>query len=254
MLSALFTAASGMTAQQAAIDIVANNLANVNTTGYKGSSARFQDLLYTTLQRPVVTGANPPQIGQGVRAAAAEPQLQQGTLQQTDSPLDLALSGEGWFTVSPDAAGNQRYYTRDGSLHEDAQRYLVTAQGYYLLGDDGNRIRIPAGASQIAVSPDGDLSCTVNGQPVAITRLGIVQFTNPPGLEKAGHNLYQASADSGQIVQSEATVEQYHLEASNVQVGDELVNLITAQRAYELDSRAVQTADEMLQIVNNLRR
>ncbi|MGB9792465.1 MAG: flagellar basal-body rod protein FlgG [Thermacetogeniaceae bacterium] len=265
MLRALYTAASGMIAQQFNIDTISHNLANVNTTGFKRVRAEFQDLLYLNITRPVAPqeGATGSPVGLslglGVRVAGTQGIFEQGNLQQTSNPLDLALSGPGFFVVR--GANEEEYYTRDGSFKLDAEGNLVTTDGYFVQGD-GGKITIPADATNISVAQDGTISYVKAGEtePTQAGKLRIVQFANPAGLERIGRNLYRATAASGEAQQVDnskgqsVSVEQGFLESSNVQVVEEMVNLITAQRAYELNSKAVQASDEMLSIANNLRR
>lgn len=253
VILSLYTAAAGMNAQQFHIDTISNNLANVNTTAYKRARPEFQDLLYLTVRRPVApqtpVGLN---VGLGVYPAASQTIFQQGDLQPTENPLDVAISGRGFFVVR--GPSGEVYYTRDGSFKRDSSGALVTS--------DGNRVEV-AGArplpdtDSIIITRDGRLTFMDDqGNEVDAGSLVIVQFDNPAGLEKVGHNLYRASTASGAANRSLAgsSIEQGYLEASNVQVVDELVSLITAQRAYELNAKAVQASDEMLSIVNNLRR
>ncbi len=265
MLRSLYTAASGMTAQQFNIDTISHNLANVNTTGFKKVRPEFQDLLYLTINRPVApergAGGSPVglSLGLGVRAAGSQAIFEQGNLQPTSNPLDLALSGPGFFVVKD--PNEQLLYTRDGSFKLDAKGNLVTTDGYYVQGDGGN-ITIPPTATEISVARDGTISYLAPGEtkPGSAGKLRIVQFANPAGLDRLGRNLYRATAASGEAQAVDkttgrsVTVEQGFLESSNVQVVEEMVNLITAQRAYELNSKAIQASDEMLSIANNLRR
>lgn len=265
MLRSLYTAASGMVAQQFNIDTISHNLANVNTTGFKKVRPEFQDLLYLTINRPVApeTGAGGSPVGLslglGVRASGSQTIFEQGNLQPTSNPLDLALSGPGFFVVK--GPNDEELYTRDGSFKLDADGNLVTTDGYYVQGD-GGEINIPSGATDINVAKDGSISYMNPGdtEPVSAGKLTIVQFINPAGLDRIGRNLYRATAASGEAQAVDettgrsVTVEQGFLETSNVQVVEEMVNLITAQRAYELNSKAIQASDEMLNIANNLRR
>lgn len=265
MLRALFTAASGMTAQQFNIDTISHNLANVNTTGFKKVRPEFQDLLYLTIRRPVAPGeegGGPPvglNVGLGVRAAGAQTMFQQGNLQPTGNPLDAALTGPGFFVVEGVDEGEE-FYTRDGSFKLDAEGNLVTSDGYLVSID--NKEKIPPEAQEITISRDGTITyLTPEGSDFQDAgKLVIVNFFNPAALEKVGHNLYRATPASGEAQTLEdqlgktVTVEQGYLESANVQVVEEMVSLIAAQRAYELNSKAIQAADEMLQIANNLRR
>ncbi|MGI6405902.1 MAG: flagellar basal-body rod protein FlgG [Syntrophaceticus sp.] len=261
MLRALYSAASGLVAQQFNIDTISNNLANVNTTGYKKIRPEFQDLFYSRLQRPAAERGEPPLgllVGHGVRPSGSQSLMDQGNPQKTDNALDVALMGRGFFVVSEDREGLNRFYTRDGSFRQDADGDIVTSDGYYVLSENWNVINIPGSAQEISIDRNGLISYTLSGDDQAINagRLGVVRFANPVGLAREGHNLYQVTAASGnpQAGTADSTVEQYYLESANVQVVDEIINLITAQRAYELNSKAVQAADEMLGIANNLRR
>jgi flagellar basal-body rod protein FlgG len=260
LLRSLYTAASGMTAQQLHIDTISHNLANVNTTGFKKVRPEFQDLLYLTLRRPTSgetegeEAGSGLEIGLGVRASGTQTLFQQGNLQPTENPLDLALSGPGFFLVRD--ADDEEYYTRDGSFKLDSEGNLVTADGYTVDGADP----IPAGAANITFAKDGSVSyLDEDGEEQSGGQLTIVQFPNPAGLEKIGHNLYRATAAAGEQIEvdedsRQVTVEQGYLESSNVQVVEEMIELITAQRAYELNSKAIQASDEMLSIANSLRR
>ncbi len=222
-------------------------------------------MFYTSLQRPAAEQggqalASPMGllVGHGVRPSGSQSLMDQGNPQKTDNALDAALMGRGFFVVSEDREGLNRFYTRDGSFKQDAGGDIVTSDGYYVLSDNGDVINIPGGAQEISIARDGLISYIMPGDDEAINagRLGVVQFANPVGLAREGHNHYQVTAASGdpQASIADSTVEQYYLESANVQVVDEIVNLITAQRAYELNSKAVQAADEMLGIANNLRR
>ncbi|KUK36585.1 MAG: flagellar basal-body rod protein FlgG [Clostridia bacterium] len=261
MLRSLYTAASGMTAQQFHIDTISHNLANVNTTGFKRVRPEFQDLIYLAIRRPTAPeaeGAGRPvglEIGLGVRTAGTHTIFQQGNLQPTENPLDVALSGPGFFVIR--GPGDEEYYTRDGSFKLDAEGNLVTTEGYRVEGVES----IPAGAADISIARDGSVSyLDEEGEEHPAGKLAIVRFANPAGLEKVGHNLYRATAASGEAREVDGdsgeavSVEQGYLEASNVQVVEEMVKMITAQRAYELNSKVIQASDEMLSIASNIRR
>ena len=261
MMRALYTSATGMIAQQFNMDVISNNLANVNTVGFKKSRADFQELLYQTI-RPagatVAEGAQSPaplQVGLGVRPVTTITQFSTGAIQKTDQPLDLAIQGDGFFKIqTPSGIA----YTRDGAFKLDAQGALVNDDGFKLQPD----IRIPADAKSVTVGKDGTVS-VVQGAQAAATQVGqitLVRFTNPAGLMHIGGNAYQASDASGQPVEGTPGTEAFGsigqgtLEMSNVQVVEEMVNMITAQRAYETNSKAITTADEMLSTANNLKR
>jgi flagellar basal-body rod protein FlgG len=262
MMRGLWTAASGMTAQQTNLDIIANNLANVNTAGFKKSRADFQDLVYQTMWAAgsaTGDGAKVPtglQIGLGVRPAAVQKVFTPGSFSRTGNPFDLAIEGDGFFSVTtPDGT---LAYTRDGAFKPDDTGRLVNSDGYVLSPE----VTIPAGATNITVGPDGTVTVTMPGQtdPVQVTRIQVTRFPNPAGLSSIGHNLYAPSGASGTPMtgdpgtQGLGTIAQNTLEMSNVAVVEEMVNMIVAQRAYETNSKAIQAADDMLQMANQLRR
>lgn len=258
----LFTAASGMMANQFLVDTIANNLANVNTTGFKKTRVNFQDLLYQHL-RPagtsLTTGISVPtgiSVGHGSRVAATEKIFSQGDFRVTENPLDLVIMGRGFFQIQQE--DGTIAYSRDGSFKIDETGQIVTADGLPLLPN----ITIPQDATELSVGRDGQVSVRIAGQ-TAVTQLGQIQlaiFVNAAGLVADGNNLYTESDASGppQVVvpgeNGSGTLLNGVLEASNVQIVEELVNLIIAQRAFEVNSRAVQTTDEMLQTANNIRR
>lgn len=262
MIRALYSSSSGMQAQQMNLDTIANNLANVNTTGFKRSRVDFQDLLYQTFRAPgapdaqgttIPTGI---QVGQGSRPVATQRLFSQGDFQQTDNPLDLVIEGDGFFQVTrPDGT---TAYTRAGALKRDGTGRVVTSEGHVLQPN----IVIPAEARNITIGSDGTVSVTLAGQtaPQQIGQIQLAQFLNPAGLLAIGRNLFLPSEASGTAVigtpgsQGLGTLTQGFLELSNVKVVDEMVAMITSQRAYEASSRAIQTADDMLGISNNLRR
>jgi flagellar basal-body rod protein FlgG len=262
MIRALYTAASGMNAQQANIDNVAHNLANVNTTGFKKSRVEFEDLVYqeirtagsaasATTEAPVGL-----EIGLGTRAVATARNFSAGNMQSTGAPLDLAIDGAGFFQVGlPDGTTG---YTRAGAFHLDAQGAIVTAEGYAVQP----QITVPPNATSVTISRDGIVSATVAGQ-TATQQLGTLElatFSNAGGLRPMGGNLFTPTSASGDPetgapgTDSRGTLTQGFLEDSNVSVVEEMVNMIVGQRAYEANSRVVKAADEMLGQVNNLVR
>jgi flagellar basal-body rod protein FlgG len=262
MIKAMRTAAAGMTAQQMNIDVIANNLANVNTTGFKRSKIEFQDVLYQKIRSAgteSAAGSTVPidlEVGYGTRPVATQRYFSMGQLQITGNPLDVAIEGNGFFQVQlPDGT---TAYTRDGSFKLSADGQVVTSDGFFLQPN----ITIPADATDISVSADGIISVTVPGsaQPQELGQLEMAKFINPEGLGAIGHNLFLASVASGQPVLGNPSVEgfgrinQGALELSNVEIVDEMVNMIVAQRAYEINSKAIQTSEEMTQIANNLKR
>ncbi|HVP34989.1 MAG TPA: flagellar basal-body rod protein FlgG [Steroidobacteraceae bacterium] len=254
MEPALWAAKTGLDAQQTQMTVTANNLANVNTTGFKKSRAVFDDLLYQNLSQ---VGANTSQntqsptglnVGTGVRVVATEKNYTQGSTNNTGNALDMAIQGRGFFQVlQPDG---QIAYTRDGSFQLNAQGQLVTAAGYQVQP----AITIPTGAQSVTVAADGTITVTLAGQstPQTVGTLQLADFINPAGLQDVGGNLAVESASSGTAVTGNAglngmgTVLQGSTEASNVNVVEELVNMIETQQAYEMNSRAVETTDQML--------
>ncbi len=262
MIRALWTAASGMMAQQLNIDTISNNLSNVNTTGFKKNRAEFEDLIYQTTAEagtPVASGLTLPtgiQVGLGVRPSATQKLFMQGNIYQTENPLDIAIEGDGFFQVTlPDGT---IAYTRDGSFKLDADGNIVTSDGYFIEPP----ITIPQNATSISISPEGVVSVKVPGQVAAqnVGQIQLARFVNPAGLKAVGDNLFKETDASGApIVANPGTngmgnLRQGFLEASNVQVVEEMVKLITAQRAYESNSKSIQTADDMLRIANGLKR
>lgn len=255
MIRALHTAATGMDAQQQRIDVIANNLANVNTTGFKKSRADFQDLLYQNTKVPGTSasqGVAAPigmQVGTGVRTASTHRSFSTGDLAQTGNQFDVAIEGRGFFQISmPDG---QQAYTRSGNFEIDQQGQLVTPDGYLLEPS----IAIPPGATAVTIAADGTVSATIAGETAAteVGQLQLVDFVNPGGLESIGRNFYKATTASGdpQInppgLQGLGTTAQGFLEMSNVKVVEEMINLISSQRAYEINSKVIQASDEMLQ-------
>lgn len=260
MIRSLWIAKTGLDAQQTNLDTISNNLANGTTTGYKRVKPMFEDLLYQTIRQaggPTNGQAQSPsglQIGAGVRTAATERVHIQGALNQTQNPLDLAIYGKGFFQISmPDGS---TAYTRDGNFTRDANGQMVTQQGMVLAPG----ITIPADATSIIISESGDVAVTLPNQ-VATQSVGAIQlanFINPAGLTAIGGNLLLETAASGAPQQGApgsngiGTVKQYFVEASNVNLAEELVSMIVAQRAYEINTRAVRASDDMLQRLGQL--
>ena len=262
MMRALWSAASGMKTQQDNMDVVAHNLANVNTYGDKKVRAEFHDLLYQTL-RPAGadSGADSQyptglQIGLGDRLAATQRIFTQGNLQTTGNPTDIAIEGEGFFRIEmPDGT---IAYTRDGSFKLDSNRRLVTTDGYPEA--DNITIEQDETSDSITISQNGLVSDVVNGQTNQVGQITIARFVNPAGLTAIGHNLFIESEASGAPLEGNpgddgaGRLQQSVLEMSNVQVVEEMVNMIVAQRAYESDAKAITTSDSMLEIANGLKR
>lgn len=262
MMRALWTAGTGMQAQQANIDVIANNLANVNTTGFKKSRTDFQDLMYQTIRAAgASTGPDTQlpsgiQVGHGVRQVATQKIYTQGNFQNTGNPLDVVIEGEGFFQIAmPDGSIS---YTRDGAFKKDGQGRIVTSEGYLL----EPQITIPENALSISISGDGRVTAKIAGQNEAqdLGQIELARFINPAGLESTGRNLLKETAASGAPIRSNpgadgaGTLVQQYLEMSNVQIVEEMVNMIVAQRAYEINSKAITTSDEMLSQAANLKR
>ncbi len=254
MINSLWISKTGMEAQQTQLDVISHNLANVSTTGYKRANAVFEDLIYqnlrqvgsqTTEQSQLPTGLH---LGLGVRTVATSRNFMQGSLQQSNNNLDVAIKGNGFFEVTqPDGTIG---YTRDGSFQLDAQGRLVTSSGLPV----GDGITIPPNATGVSISADGAVSALLPGNPAPqpMGNLAMATFINPAGLEPRGQNLYVETAASGQPTGGTpgtnglGTVLQGYLETSNVNVVQELVTMIQTQRAYEMNSKAIQTSDQML--------
>jgi flagellar basal-body rod protein FlgG len=262
MIRALYTSSSGMQAQQLNLDAIANNLSNVNTAGFKRTRVDFQDLLYRTFPAPgtiSAQGATLPtgiQVGHGTRPVATQRIFSQGDFQQTENPLDLVIEDAGFFQIlRPDGT---TAYTRSGAFKKDGDGRIVTSDGFPLQPG----ITVPGDATSITVGSDGTVSATVPGQTEAqqVGTIQLARFVNPAGLIAVGRSMFVPTQASGDAVVANpgtdgmGTLAQGFLEMSNVKVVEEMVAMITSQRAYEVNSKAVQTADEMLSIANNMRR
>lgn len=271
MMRALYTAATGMLAQQTNVDTISNNLANVNTTGYKTERTEFKSLLYQTLQTRTTTanGEEKPvsaQVGLGTRVAATTSMYTQGSMLASESDTDFAINGEGFFSIQ--GADGETYYTRNGDFTwsiGNQGTILTTNDGNPVLDTNGRQIAVPAGVESSAMrfEQDGTIGYeTAAGNYVNMNQtIGLFQFNNPAGLEKMSDSLLAVTPASGNAINeattngiTRSTVRQNYLEGSNVQVADEMVNMIIAQRAYELNSKAIQAADDMLSQANQLRR
>ena len=260
MLKAFSTAATGMAAQQTMVDSIANNLANINTNGFKRSQVNFQDLLYLKMReagREVAAGITAPsglEIGSGVRMSSTTRVFTVGELKSTGRDLDVAIQGDGFLEVT--LPGGESRYTRDGSLQMNADGELVNAGGYQL----ASGITIPSDATSVGIEADGTVSVLAGDSNSVVGTIELVRFANPAGLTAEGGNLYRATEASGDAISGTAGENGYgallsqHLEKSNVQTVDELVGLIAAQRAYEINSRCVRVGDDMLQKLNNIIR
>lgn len=259
MNKAMWVAMTGLEAQQTRMSVISNNLANVNTMGFKRDRAVFEDLLYQTVRQPGAQSSQDTQLpsgmmlGTGVRTVATEKMHTQGNIVQTNNSLDVAVQGRGFLQVlMPDGS---LAYTRDGALQIDSTGQLVTASGYQIQP----AITLPDNAQSVTIGSDGTISVQIQGQ-ASPTQLGTVQladFINPAGLQPIGQNLFLETASSGSPstgnpgLNGLGTVVQGALETSNVNVVEELVNMIEAQRAYEMNSKAISTSDRMLQFVTN---
>jgi flagellar basal-body rod protein FlgG len=262
MIRALYTAASGMSAQQANIDTVAHNLANVNTTGFKKSRMEFEDLVYQQTKvpgTPTSTSTEAPvglETGLGTRPVSTARDFSSGNLRSTSGPLDMAIEGRGFFQIAlPDGT---TAYTRAGAFHRDAEGRMVTAEGHALQPE----MTIPENAVSVSISREGVVSAAIAGQtaPQQIGTLELAGFQNSAGLRALGGNLFAATTASGEPTTGApgndgiGTVAQGFIEESNVSVVEEMINMILGQRAYEANSRVVKAADEMLGQVNNMAR
>jgi flagellar basal-body rod protein FlgG len=260
MMRGLFTAATGMSCQQTTIDVIAHNLANVNTNGFKRSRINFNDLMYQNLRMAgasTASGGQLPagiQVGMGSKVVAVEKMFLQGDFSQTKNNLDMAIQGKGFFKLINN--GNE-VYTRSGAFKMDKDGYICDSNGNRLQPE----FAIPANTASITIEPGGKLVASgTDGKELGSVQIQLFDFPNPAGLQSMGENLFTTSDASGDAVQGNpgtdafGTILQGFLEMSNVDVVSEMINMIMAQRAYEIGSKAIQTGDEMLQMVNNLKR
>ncbi|GAA7828882.1 flagellar basal-body rod protein FlgG [Helicobacter pylori] len=262
MLRSLYSATSGMLAQQTHIDTTSNNIANVNTTGFKKSRADFNDLFYQAMQYAGTNTSNTTlspdgmEVGLGVRPSAITKMFSQGSPKETENNLDIAITGKGFFQVQlPDGT---TAYTRSGNFKLDEQGNLVTSEGYLLIP----QITLPEDTTQVNIGVDGTVSVTQGLQTTSnvIGQIILANFVNPAGLHSMGDNLFSITNASGEAIvgnpdsQGLGKLRQGFLELSNVRLVEEMTDLITAQRAYEANSKSIQTADAMLQTVNSLKR
>lgn len=260
MIRSLWTGTTGMHSQQLSIDVIANNLANVSTTGFKKSKADFQDLLYQTLKVPgsqTSTDTESPTgilVGLGVKPAAVTKVFTQGDLILTENELDVAIEGEGFLQV--EMPNGNTGYTRAGALQRDSDGRLTNSDGYPIIPS----ITIPDGAKDITISETGIISATIDddSEPTELGTIELATFTNNSGLSAIGKNLFEETASSGTATTGTpgedgyGTLLQTYLEGSNVNIVEELANMINTQRAYEINSKTIQTSDEMMQTTNNL--
>jgi len=262
MIRAMRTAATGMKAQQMNVDNIAHNLANVNTSGFKKSRVEFQDLFYQRSKlagSPTAAGVDSPaslEIGYGTTPVSTQRMFSQGELISTGNPLDMAIQGDGFFRIALPEGGEA--FTRDGSFKITAEGRLMTTDGYTLDPD----ISIPADASQVSISPDGVVAVTVGDDttPIPVGQVELVRFVNPAGLRASGQNLFKVTPSSGEAIPGVAGSEgfgrlaQGYLEVSNVNIVEEMIALIAAQRAYEVNSKSIKASEEMMSMANNLSR
>jgi flagellar basal-body rod protein FlgG len=262
MIRALYSAASGMNGQELQIDTIANNLANVNTNGFKRMRVDFQDLIYQTLLSPgTASGAGTEiptgiQVGHGSRGAATQRLFTQGEFKQTEAPLDLVIEGDGFFQIQNNDGSTA--YTRAGAFKLDGQGRVVTNDGLLMLPP----ITIPETVTEIAITKDGIISVRIPGsnEGQQVGTIQLARFANPAGLVAIGQNMFRETASSGRPqlgapgTEGFGSLLQGYLELSNVRLVEEMVNMIVAQRAYEISSKSIQAADEMLNVANNLRR
>ena len=255
MLRSLNTAATGMVAQQTRIDVISNNLANVNTTGFRRERAEFQDLIYQNLRTPGgqnADGSVQPtgiQLGQGTRLVSTMHIHAQGSMQQTESPLDIAIEGDGFFQIR--RPNGDIAYTRAGNLKTDPEGRVVTLDGFGLEPD----LILPQDTTAVTIAPDGLVSVVTSGQPNAqeIGQVQLASFQNPAGLQAIGRNFYLPTSGSGEAIVANpgqdglGTLAQGFLEGSNVQVVTEMIDLITSQRAYDVNQKVIEASDEILQ-------
>ncbi|MCL1826672.1 MAG: flagellar basal-body rod protein FlgG [Candidatus Cloacimonetes bacterium] len=262
MIRSLYTGATGMYAQQLNIDNISNNLSNTNTTGFKKTQLQFQDLLYQTIDeagmltssltvRPVELT-----VGNGVKPVSTFKVFTQGNMENTGNPLDMAIEGDGFFQIR--RGDGEMYYTRSGSFRVNDGGQLVPTDGYYLVPD----ITLPADTEAISITLDGIIQAKLynDTMPIELGQMELARFINPAGLKSIGGNRYQETTASGQpMLGTPATndmgaIQQRYLETSNVEIVEEMVNMIVAQRGYEVNSKTVRTAESMLEIAVNLKR
>jgi len=279
MILSLYSGASGMRNHQTRMDVIGNNIANVNTVGYKSQRANFQDLIYQMRRYPAypsdaLGSINPAQVGSGVSVASINLNMEQGAMQSTGRSLDLAIQGNGFFCVVDGSSGN-KFYTRNGvfiiGINSNSENCIVDSNGYQLTDESGNPITITGGNGQIgsiAISNDGTITAfDTSGEAMSSSnKIALFSFLNQEGLEKVGQNLYKetTNADTGETVSGVATVidtvgttstiNSGYLEMSNVNLTDEFTNMITTQRGYQANARTVTTSDQMLEELLNIKR
>lgn len=266
MLRSLYSGVSGMRGFQTKMDVIANNIANVNTTAFKSGRSRFQDMLSQTISSGQgstvggLGGINPQQTGLGVKVGAIDTMMTGGALQPTNRELDFAIEGDGFFAVSPDG-GTTKYYTRDGAFFRDNLGYLVNSNGDKVLDTDGKHILIDLEADSYSIDSTGLITTVTDGEPDDTDQIiGMTRFSNPEGLKKMGNSNYAVTNNSGEPEDGQAGVEGFgiirpgFLEMSNVDLANEFTEMIIASKAYSANSRSITTSDEMLQELINLKR
>ena len=273
MIRSLFSGVSGMKNHQVRMDAIGNNIANVNTTGFKSARCNFQDLISQILRSPsagdgATGGVNPAQVGLGMTVAGIANNMQQGALQTTGRVLDLAVQGNGYFMIKKNSgdADNAAFYTREGIFYVDNNGDLVNSNGYYVCDDGGAIIQVssdPATISSISISDAGLINVT-DSAGTSTKQIGLGSFPNETGLAKAGQNLYQASIASGAVAMNipgtadtavaNTSINSGYLEMSNVDLTDEFTTMITTQRGYQANARTITTSDQMLEELLNIKR
>ncbi len=273
MLRSMYSGVSGMRGFQVKLDVIGNNIANVNTVGFKANRVMFKDILSQTMAgatAPVegeMGGVNPRQVGLGVTIAAIDTLHTPGSAMTTNNPLDLRIDGDGFFVVSPSGDAEEVYLTRAGNFYIDANRQLVNADGLFVLSVDGGPIQIDEGITSITIAQDGSvMGIDEDGAVVTIAQIGLARVVNPGGLEKIGGNLYRLTANAnpdgelGELLPPNSAEDGTgaiiagQLEMSNVELTNEFTEMIVAQRGFQANSRIITTSDEILQEVVNLKR
>lgn len=263
MIRAMYSAVSGLKNHQTKMDVIANNIANVNTTGFKSSSVKFQDVFSQTLKNATagttdIGGINPVQVGVGVRVGAIDTNFTQASTETTGNRLDVSIEGDGFFVVQD---GTDNYFTRDGSFKIDNDNNLVNANGLFVLDEDGDRIDTED-YTEISINSNGEVTgLNSSGVEQTIAQIGLAIFPNPSGLAKAGGNLYTETQNSGAYTDSvlpgtsgTGYLRSGELELSNVDLANEFTSMITTQRGYQANSRIITTSDSMLEELVNLKR
>ncbi|MDD4334571.1 MAG: flagellar hook-basal body complex protein [Desulfotomaculaceae bacterium] len=268
MIRSLYSGVSGMKNHQVRMDVIGNNIANVNTSGFKSSRANFQDTLYQAIRSGsaattnALGGVNPSQVGLGMSVSSITGNMGQGNTQSTGRTLDLAIQGNGWFAVSD---GANTYYTREGVFYIDDAGNLVNSNGYHLLDSNGSEISLGTdGVATLNISQGGEITgVDLQGNDLGPFTIGLAMFPNQEGLERVGQNLFRQSAASGELINDslgEPTVGGYgvirshYLEMSNVDLTEEFTNMITTQRGYQASARTITTSDQMLEELLNVKR